>query len=190
MRLLIVGPPGAGKGSQASRLAALIGVPPISTGDLFRAHVRDQTELGRQVQSIMSSGQYVPDSITNEMVRLRLQEPDAAVGFLLDGYPRTQHQVTELDRMLDETSEALDAVIHLTVPTAALIARLAQRAEEEGRADDSPEAIRVRLEVYGALTAPILDIYRERALLHDIDGLGSRDEVAGRMLAALGVRTG
>ena len=115
--------------------------------------------------------------------------PDASVGFLLDGYPRTQHQVTELDRMLDETSEALDAVIHLTVPTAALIARLAQRAEEEGRADDSPEAIRVRLEVYGALTAPILDIYRERALLHDIDGLGSRDEVAGRMLAALGVRT-
>lgn len=190
MRLLIVGPPGAGKGSQAVGLAQLLGVPTISTGDLFRAHVRDETPLGRQVQSIMAAGQYVPDSMTNEMVRLRLEQADAREGFLLDGYPRTRDQVIELDRMLGERSVSLEGVIHLTVPTATLIARLAGRAAEEGRADDTPEAIRTRLEVYESLTAPILDVYRERGVVHDIDGVGTRDEVAARMLAALGVRAG
>jgi len=190
MRLLIVGPPGAGKGSQAVGLAQLLGVPAISTGDLFRAHVRGETPLGLQVQSIMAAGQYVPDSITNEMVRLRLEEADAREGFLLDGYPRTRDQVIELERMLGERSLGLEGVIHLTVPTATLIARLAGRAAEEGRADDTPEAIRTRLEVYESLTAPILDVYRERGVVHDIDGVGTREEVAARVLAALGVRAG
>lgn len=188
MRLLIVGPPGAGKGSQAAGLAQLIGVPAISTGDIFRDNVRRETELGLRVAAIMRSGDYVPDGLTNRLVGARLAEPDAANGFVLDGYPRTRDQVDELDRTLGDDSLELDGVIHLIVPVEAIVARLAGRAEAEGRVDDEPRAVRNRLEVYEQLTAPILEVYRQRDLLLDIDGVGTRDEVAERMMAALGVR--
>lgn len=185
MRLLIVGPPGAGKGTQATRLAASLGVPAISTGDIFRANVRDGTELGLLVQSIMKAGDYVPDTITNLMVRDRLAQADVAPGFILDGYPRTEEQVHELDMILAERSEVVRAVLHLVVDADELVGRLTNRATEEGRADDHPDAVRHRLAVYEAQTAPIVDLYAARGLVRRIDGLGSQDEVAKRMVMAL-----
>lgn len=185
MRLLIVGPPGAGKGSQAAGLAAQLGVPAISTGDLFRDNVARGTELGRRVQAIMLAGEYVPDSLTNDLVRHRLTEPDAATGFILDGYPRTNDQVSELDRMLAARSASVDAVIHLVVDPESIVDRLAHRAHEQGRADDHPDAVRTRLQVYTTLTEPIIAVYRERGLVRDVNGLGTREEVAERLHHAL-----
>lgn len=190
MRLLIVGPPGAGKGSQAVGLAAQVGVPAISTGDLFRDNVARGTELGLRVQAIMLAGEYVPDSLTNDLVRARLTEPDAATGFILDGYPRTHEQVSELDRMLAQRSASVDAVIHLVVDPETIVERLAHRAHEQGRADDHPEAVRTRLQVYATLTEPILSVYRDRGLLRDVDGFGTREEVAQRLHRALGANVG
>ncbi|MGO2361747.1 MAG: adenylate kinase, partial [Brachybacterium tyrofermentans] len=153
-RLLIVGPPGAGKGTQAVRLAESLSIPAISTGDIFRANVSQETELGVLAKSYMDKGEYVPDSVTNDMVRSRLAEADAQDGFLLDGYPRTLDQVGALDGVLTELGTALDAVLLLEVETEAVVARLVARGEEQGRSDDTEETIRRRLDVYAEQTAP------------------------------------
>jgi adenylate kinase len=185
MRLILMGPPGAGKGTQARFVADHFGVPAISTGDIFRANVSEGTELGRKAQEFMDAGEYVPDEITNQMVRNRIDEPDAVSGFLLDGYPRTVAQVEELDGMITFTGHALDAVVVLTVDADVLVQRLLERARTEGRADDTEEVIRRRQEVYAEQTAPLIDVYRGRDLLLEVDGVGAVDEVTSRIFAAL-----
>jgi adenylate kinase len=185
MRLVLLGPPGAGKGTQAKRLAESLGVPAISTGDIFRANVSSDTELGVLAKSYMDAGEYVPDSVTNDMVRGRLAEPDASNGFLLDGYPRTTAQVEVLDGILAETGSALDAVVELTADADEVVQRLLKRAEIEGRADDTEEVIRRRLEVYAEQTAPLTDVYRARGLVRKVDGMGAVDEVTDRLAKAL-----
>ena len=184
-RLLIVGPPGAGKGTQASRISERYGIPTISTGDIFRKNIADQTELGKQVKAIVDAGDYVPDSLTNALVTDRLDEADATGGFLLDGYPRTTDQVHYLDQLLASHGHALDAVIRLVADQDEIVRRLTQRSLEQGRVDDSEEAIRHRQEVYLRETAPLLDIFRARGLLIEIDGLGPIDDVTSRIFAAL-----
>ncbi len=185
-RLVLLGPPGAGKGTQAAFIAERFGIPAISTGDIFRANVSEGTELGVEAKRYMDAGEYVPDEVTNKMVRNRIREDDATGGFLLDGYPRTVAQVDELDRMLGETGHGLDAVVVLTVDSEELIQRLLQRAQIEGRADDTEDVIRHRLDVYAEQTAPISDVYSQRGLLARVDGIGEVDEVTERLLVAIG----
>lgn len=185
VRLLIVGPPGAGKGTQATGLATAYKVPAISTGDIFRANIKNGTDLGLQVRAITEAGNLVPDELTNELVRDRLAQSDAAGGFLLDGYPRTLAQVEFLTRLLSDEGHAIDAVVQLVVDTDVVVQRLRQRAVEQGRPDDTEEAIRHRQEVYLAETEPILTVYRDRGLLVEVDGEGAVDEVGQRVLAAL-----
>jgi adenylate kinase len=185
MRLILMGPPGAGKGTQATVVAEHFGVPAISTGDIFRANVSEGTELGRKAKEYMDAGEYVPDEITNEMVRNRIGEADAASGFLLDGYPRTVAQVEELDDMISATGHSLDAVVVLVVERDVLVQRLLERARIEGRADDTEEVIRRRQEVYAEQTAPLIDVYRDRGVLVEVDGVGEVDEVTARIFAAL-----
>lgn len=185
MRLIILGPPGAGKGTQAARVAAAHGIPAISTGDIFRSNIKNGTELGKQVKAILDSGKYVPDEVTNAIVRDRLQQDDAEQGFLLDGYPRTTAQVDELDRMLAEHGHRLDAVLELTVDDEEVVQRLLRRAEVEGRADDTEEVIRRRQEVYADQTEPLIDVYRDRGILVEVDGQGEVTEVTDRIFAAL-----
>lgn len=185
MRMIFMGPPGAGKGTQASVVATRYGIPAISTGDIFRANVSEGTPLGIEAKRFMDAGEYVPDSVTNEMVRNRIAEPDAGPGFLLDGYPRTLAQVEELDGMLAASDDSLDAVVVLTVDAEELVQRLLKRAETSGRSDDTEEVIRHRQGVYVEQTAPLIEVYRERGLLLEVDGLGEVDEVSSRILAAL-----
>jgi adenylate kinase len=185
MRLLIMGPPGAGKGTQANRIAEHYRIPAISTGDMFRAMKHADTPLARQVRAIMDSGGYVSDEITNEIVKDRLAQADCAAGFLLDGYPRTLQQVRTLDDYLAETDRALDAVVSLLADIDEVVARLLKRAEIDGRSDDNEETIRVRLQVYAEQTEPLLEVYRSRGLLVEVDGLGLIDEVSERVFAAL-----
>jgi adenylate kinase len=185
MRLLIMGPPGAGKGTQATRIADHYRIPAISTGDIFRAMKHADTPLARQVREIMESGGYVSDEITNEIVKDRLAKPDRQEGFLLDGYPRTLQQVQTLDDYLAETNRPLDAVISLLADTDEVVARLLKRAAIDGRSDDNEETIRVRLQVYTEQTEPLLDVYRSRGLLVEVNGLGEIDEVSERVFAAL-----
>ncbi|MCX6402212.1 MAG: adenylate kinase [Propionibacteriales bacterium] len=185
MRLLIMGPPGAGKGTQATAVAEHFGIPAISTGDIFRANVAQGTPLGVEAKRYMDAGEYVPDEVTNKMVRNRIADPDADSGFLLDGYPRTLAQVTELDGMIEETGHQLDAVLVLTVDQEAVIGRLLKRAEIEGRADDNEDVIRRRLEVYGEETEPLIASYSERGLVVSVDGMGEIDDVQKRIFAAL-----
>ena len=187
-RFLWIGPPGAGKGTQAARLAESYGIPAISTGDIFRFNVKNETELGKLAKSFMDRGEYVPDSVTNDLVRDRLNMDDAAAGFLLDGYPRTADQVNELDSILDEHGRSLDAVILLTADTDEVVRRLLNRAIEQGRADDTEEVIRRRLEVYEAETAPLTSVYAGRGLVIMVDGLGAIDEVTDRIVEALNAR--
>ncbi|MDA4892410.1 MULTISPECIES: adenylate kinase [Microbacterium] len=187
-RLLIVGPQGSGKGTQGVRVAEAFGVPVVSTGDIFRANIKNGTELGKQVTSILDAGDLVPDELTGEIVRDRLSQPDAADGFLLDGYPRNAAQVAHLDAFLAESGAALDAVILLDVPREESIERLRLRAEEQGRTDDTPEAIAHRLDIYEQETAPILEAYGERGIVDRIDGVGGLDEVTERIFAALQAR--
>lgn len=184
-RLLIVGPPGAGKGTQAGRIAERLGIPAISTGDIFRHNIKNGTELGREAQSYTDAGNLVPDSVTNRMVRDRLAEGDAQKGFLLDGYPRNAAQVEELDSILSEQAANLDAVIQLTADTEELVSRLLGRAAEQGRADDTEDVIRHRLEVYEQETAAVVDLYGARGIVHRVDGLGTIDDVTGRIMTAL-----
>lgn len=185
MRLIILGPPGAGKGTQAERITAAHEIPHISTGDIFRANIKNETELGLKVKDILASGGYVTDEITNEIVKNRLDEKDAANGFLLDGYPRTAGQVVALEEMLAAKGQALDAALELTVDGEELVQRLLKRAETSGRADDTEEVIRERQELYVRETAPLAAAYTERGLLVQVDGMGSIDEVEARIGAAL-----
>lgn len=184
-RLVLLGPPGAGKGTQAGRISDALGVPAISTGDIFRQNVAQQTELGRRAQRYMDAGEYVPDEVTNAMVRDRLAEEDAAAGFLLDGYPRTADQVAELDDVLAADGSGLDVVVELTAETDEVVGRLLQRAKEQGRADDTEVVIRRRLEVYAEQTAPLARLYADRGLLVQVDGMGDIESVTERLLASL-----
>ncbi|HEY7469500.1 MAG TPA: adenylate kinase [Acidimicrobiia bacterium] len=179
MRLLFIGPPGAGKGTQAARVAEHLGIPHVSTGDMFRHHVSTGTELGRRVDVIMRAGEYVPDEITVAMLGERIAEPDARSGFILDGFPRTSGQVAALDDLIG--ADGLDKVVVLTVDEDALVQRLLAR----GRADDTEETVRNRFKVYQEQTQPLLDIYGERGVVAEVDGMGSIDEVTDRILVAL-----
>lgn len=187
-KLLIVGPQGSGKGTQGVRIAEALGIPVVSTGDVFRANVKGGTELGQRVKAIIDAGDLVPDSLTGEVVRDRLSQDDAREGFLLDGYPRNLGQVGDLDAFLTDRGDELDAVIELDVPREESIERITQRAQEQGRSDDTEEVIANRLAIYERETAPILDVYRERGIVDRIDGVGSLDEITARIFAALAAR--
>ena len=184
-RLLIIGPPGAGKGTQAVRISEELSVPAISTGDIFRENIRNGTELGQEAKQYIDAGNLVPDSVTNRMVRDRLSRQDASEGFLLDGYPRNATQVEELDRILTELEQRIDGVLLLTADQDELTQRLLKRAEEQGRSDDNEQVIRHRLEVYEQETAPVVELYEQRGIVTRVDGLGSIDEVTQRLLSAL-----
>jgi adenylate kinase len=185
MRLILMGPPGAGKGTQAQFLAEHYSIPAISTGDIFRENVSKGTELGLQAKRYMDAGEYVPDEVTNLMVRNRIDEPDAAKGFLLDGYPRTLAQVEELDGMIEYTGHRLDAVVVLTVDRDEIVKRLLKRAQTEGRTDDTEDVIRRRQDVYAEQTHPLIEVYRERGRLIEVDGMGEVEEVTHRIFEAL-----
>ena len=183
----MMGPPGAGKGTQATFVAEHFGIPAISTGDIFRANVAEGTPLGVEAKRYMDAGEYVPDEITNKMVRNRIDEPDAEHGFLLDGYPRTLAQVEELDGMVEFTGHRLDAVVVLTVDDEEIVQRLLRRAQVEGRADDTEDVIRRRQEVYREQTEPLIEVYRGRGILLEVDGIGEVDQVTKRIFEALDV---
>jgi len=185
MRLILMGPPGAGKGTQAKVIGERYGIPAISTGDIFRTNVSQGTPLGVEAKRYMDAGEYVPDEITNKMVRNRIDEPDAKPGFLLDGYPRTLAQVEELDGMIKHTGHELDTVVVLTVDEEELVQRLLARAAVEGRADDTEDVIRRRQEVYAEQTEPLIDVYRQRGILLEVDGMGEVAEVTERIFTAL-----
>ncbi|GAA4485732.1 adenylate kinase [Microbacterium panaciterrae] len=187
-RLLIVGPQGSGKGTQGVRIAEAYGIPVVSTGDIFRANIKAGTDLGKQVTAILDAGDLVSDELTGALVRDRLSQPDAADGFLLDGYPRNAAQVKNLDAFLAESDSSLDAVILLDVPRAEVLARLERRSAEQGRADDTPEAIAHRLDIYEGQTAPILEAYGAKGIVDRIDGVGDLDEITERVFLALAAR--
>ena len=175
-----MGPPGAGKGTQAERVARRLGIPHISTGEMFRHHVSSGTHLGHQVKALMEAGEYVPDEITGQMLAGRLADSDCADGFILDGFPRTLPQAELLDRLLGE--DPLDRVVSLEVDSQDLLDRMMAR----GRADDTPETIRRRLEVYETQTAPLLELYGSRGLVRTVKGSGRIPEISERIIAALG----
>jgi len=185
MRLIFLGPPGSGKGTQAKLLAERLGVPAISTGDMLRDAVRRGTPLGRRAQAIMEAGELVPDDVVIGLVRERTALPDARNGFLLDGFPRTIEQAKALDRILEGNGASVDGVINLLVPEGTLVERLLGRAALEGRSDDRRETVAERLRVYRERTAPLVEYYRGLGLLYDVDGSGSVEEVAGRIDRAL-----
>ena len=185
MRLILLGAPGAGKGTQANFIKEKFGIPQISTGDMLRAAVKAGSPLGVEAKRYMDAGEYVPDSITNLMVRNRIDDEDAVKGFLLDGYPRTLAQVDELDGMIRFTGHSLDGVVVLSVDPEELVARLTARAQTEGRADDTEDVIRRRQEVYAEQTEPLIEVYRDRGILRPVDGSGGVDEVTSRIFAAL-----
>jgi adenylate kinase len=187
-RLLLIGPPGAGKGTQATRLSEMLGVPAISTGDIFRQNVRDETPLGIKAKSFMDAGDNVPDSLTNDLVRDRLEQADCANGFLLDGYPRTIDQVSYLDSVLAANGTAMDIVVELVAHPDVVVERLRSRALDQGRSDDDEAVVRHRLDVYREQTAPLVGLYEKRGLLAKIDGIGEIDEVTARISAALAAR--
>jgi adenylate kinase len=185
VRLLLIGPPGAGKGTQAAILADHFGIPAISTGDIFRENVRNNTELGRRAKEYMDRGDNVPDSLTNDLVRDRLSQPDCSGGFLLDGYPRTAAQVDALNDMLGAHGHKLDAVVELVADVEVVVGRLKKRSIEQGRSDDGEEVVRHRLSVYAEQTAPLIEIYRNRGLLLSVDAIGGIDEVTTRIVGGL-----
>ncbi|HEV6952235.1 MAG TPA: adenylate kinase [Promicromonospora sp.] len=185
-----MGPQGAGKGTQAARLAEVFGIVPISTGDIFRANIAGKTELGQTAQEYTNKGELVPDEVTNAMVRDRLGQPDVKDGFILDGYPRNAAQVTELDGILADLGWELDGVIELTADRDELLSRIARRAEQEGREDDTEEAIARRLDIYAEQTAPLTSAYAERNLLVRVDGLGEIADVTERIVASLATQLG
>jgi adenylate kinase len=184
-RLLIVGPPGAGKGTQSAVISEVLGIPAIATGDIFRWNIANGTELGLQVKSILDAGDFVPDELTCEVVADRLLQEDAREGFLLDGFPRTVGQVEFLDGFLADHGLALDGVIQLEADIDEVVKRLRQRAIEQGRSDDTEEAIHHRQVVFAEQTEPILAIFRERGILLPVNGLGSVEDVSSRIITAL-----
>lgn len=188
-RMLMMGPPGSGKGTQASRIADKLGIVAISTGDIFRYNVKEMTPLGREAKQYMDNGDFVPDDVTNRMVADRLSQPDAEGGFLLDGYPRTAGQVEALDAMLQDAGQELSVVVELTVPDEELVTRLLKRAEIEGRADDTQDVIQHRLDLYHEQTASVIESYAPRGIVARVDGTGQIDDVTERLLQAVyGVR--
>ena len=187
-RFLLIGPPGAGKGTQATLLAQAYSIPAISTGDIFRANVKAETPLGVQAKGFMDRGEYVPDSLTNDLVRDRLSQEDTSAGFLLDGYPRTRDQVLELDDILGSNEQELDSVILLKADPDELVRRLLNRSQEQGRTDDTEDVIRHRQSLYLEQTAPLIEIYSARGIVVEIDGLGQVGEVTERILNALTAR--
>ena len=188
VRLLLIGPPGAGKGTQAAILAQTFGIPAISTGDIFRENVRNETELGKRAKEFMDRGDNVPDSLTNELVEDRIGQADCVAGFLLDGFPRTAAQVDALNDMLSSQGTSLDAVVELVADVEVVVERLKKRAVEQGRTDDDESVVRHRLEVYREQTAPLIDLYGQSGLLVSVDGIGAIDEVTGRIMEQLSGR--
>jgi adenylate kinase len=188
MRLLVIGPPGAGKGTQAVRVADHYGIPAISTGDIFRANVTQGTPLGLQAKEYMDRGVYVPDELTNALVLDRLAQSDAGAGFLLDGFPRTLAQVSTLDDCLATTDGGLDAVVQLSIETDEIVQRLLKRAKEQGRSDDTEDVVRKRLDVYQEQTHPLVAVYADRGILVSVDAMGEVGEVTERIFGALGGR--
>lgn len=184
-RVILIGPPGAGKGTQAKMLAEKLDIPAISTGEIFRSHISRQTELGVLAQSYIKNGNLVPDEVTDALVRDRLGEADAVAGFLLDGYPRNVHQVEALDAILSDSGPALDAVVELTVPDGDIMGRLLRRAGLENRADDTEEVIAHRIALYHRETEPLMSVYRERGILLNVDGRGTIAEVLTRLTEEL-----
>ena len=184
-RVLLFGPPGSGKGTQAALLAARLGVPAISTGETFRQAVAARSELGCKVEAILALGNLVDDVTTSEVVRGRLAQPDARRGFILDGFPRTLAQAETLEEILRSRGESLDAAVFLEVPEAEVVRRMSGRRDQAGRADDDPEVVRGRMRVYEAQTAPLVDYYGRRGLLRRVDGNRPVGEVAEALLAAL-----
>jgi len=180
VRMLFIGPPGAGKGTQAGKVAARLGIPHISTGEMFRDHVARGTALGKQVEAIMAAGDYVPDELTVAMLEERIAQDDAVGGFILDGFPRTAAQVVSLDQLLGD--EGLQVVVVFRVDEDELTDRLLSR----GRADDTEETIRNRFKIYTEQTQPLIDIYEDRSLTVYVDGIGEVEEVTERILSAIG----
>ncbi len=185
MRLVLLGAPGSGKGTQASRLTAELGVPHISTGDMLRAAVAAGTPLGRQAKAVMAAGQLVSDDILLGMLQDRLAQPDAEAGFILDGYPRNLAQAGALDQLLAKIGRPLDAVVKLDVPNAVIVGRCELRFKAEGRADDNPDTVRKRLAIYAEQTAPVADFYVRAGKLQVVDGVGELAEVTSRIKRAL-----
>lgn len=185
MRLLIMGPQGVGKGTQAELLAKHFDIPAISTGDIFRYNLKNNTPLGLEAKKFMNKGLLVPDELTNNIVKDRLAQEDVAKGWILDGYPRNAEQVEALDAILEELGTPLDAAVALTADRPILMERMTKRAEIEARADDTPEAIAKRLDVYEHETAPILDIYRNRGKLVEVDGVGEIAEISATIISKL-----
>lgn len=189
-RMLIIGPPGSGKGTQAERICGELGIVAISTGDIFRANVKGETPLGLEAKQFIDNGDFVPDSVTNRMVRERLAQADVAEGFLLDGYPRTSPQVDELDDILSAADASLDIVLQLTADDEELVKRLHGRALETGRTDDNETVIRHRLDLYREQTAAVVSRYAERGIVTKVDGLGDMDDVTARIMEAINNRKG
>ena len=187
-RLLLIGPPGAGKGTQAAKLSEALDIPAISTGDIFRHNVKNETPLGMKAKAYMDAGDNVPDSLTNDLITDRLEQDDCSGGFLLDGYPRTTDQVRHLDGFLAEHGTALNVVVQLIADADVVVERLRKRALDQGRSDDDESVVRHRLEVYGEQTAPLIDVYGSRGLVVAIDGLGEISEVTGRIMDKLSER--
>ncbi|MCD4853571.1 adenylate kinase [Arthrobacter sp. AK01] len=184
-RLIIMGPPGSGKGTQAEHIARHFGIPAISTGDLFRAHVRDKTDLGLEAGEYMDRGEFVPDHVTTDMLKQRMEEADAGDGFLLDGYPRTVIQIGALDEMLAVRGQPLEVVLALTASDSELLARMLRRAHEQGRSDDTEAVIQRRLELYRDETQPVLTAYSKRGILLTVDGSGERETITQAAIAAV-----
>ncbi|BCW64478.1 adenylate kinase [Arthrobacter sp. StoSoilB22] len=184
-RMIIMGPPGSGKGTQAEHIARHFGIPAISTGELFRDHVRDKTELGAEASGYMDRGEFVPDHVTTAMLRARLDEEDAPAGFLLDGYPRTVIQIGALDEILADRQQTLEVVLELTASDDELLSRMLRRAQEQGRADDTEPVIQRRLELYRDQTQPVLTAYSNRGILLSVDGTGERRTITKAAIAAL-----
>ncbi len=184
-RMLLMGPPGSGKGTQATRIADKLGIVPISTGDIFRHNVKSMTPLGVEAKKYIDNGDFVPDEVTNRMVADRIAQADAEHGFLLDGYPRTKGQVEALDAMLAEAGLSLSAVVELEVPDEELVERLLKRAEIEGRADDTQEVIEHRLDLHHRETESVIQEYVERGIVARVDGTGQIDDVTERLLQAV-----
>jgi len=185
-RILLLGAPGAGKGTQAERLVQNLGIPQISTGDMLRAAVAEETPVGLEAKAFMERGDLVPDSVVIGVAEERLSKPDAAEGFVLDGFPRTTAQAEALDELLDRIGSKLECCLALVVDEEAVVKRLLGRAEIEGRSDDTEETIRNRMVVYRESTEPLVAYYRERGLLAEVDGMGTVDEIGKRIEGALG----